>query len=127
MKILLDTHILIWSLTDSLPSKADDFIKNGDHTFFFSPISIMEIVIKSKKSRDGFIIKPSQYYNELLKAGYEELPVTSHHALMVETLPLIHNDPFDRILLAQAICEDISFLTSDSDIAKYSGSIIFVG
>jgi len=127
MKILLDTHILLWALAGKLPPKAIPYIRDSRYTHFFSPISIMEIVIKNRKGRPDFQMDAAFIYNELLKVGYIELPVTSHHALMVGSLPLIHKDPLDRLLLAQAQSEGIPFLTYDKEIAKYPGYIVYVG
>jgi len=126
-KILLDTCILLWVGTDKLPPKAIPYIDDETNILLFSPISIMEIVIKSRQRRPDFIVNPSFFYSELLRFGYEELLVTSRHALTVETLPLLHKDPLDRILVAQALSEGISFLTSDKTLANYPGSIIYVG
>ena len=127
MKILLDTHLLIWTAIGSPPSKAIHYIDDKANTLLFSSASIWEITIKSGLNRADFTIDPVALYNGLLGARYEELPVTSRHALLVRTLPMLHKDPFDRILLAQAASEGITFLTADEILAQYHGSIIFVG
>jgi len=127
MKILLDTNILIGSALANLPPKIRRFIEDDSYTFLFSPISIMEVVIKSRKNLPDFIVDPLSFYDELLEVGYEELPVISRHSLMVGSLPFLHKDPFDRLLLAQATCEGISFLTTDKILAKYNGVVVFVG
>jgi len=127
MRILLDTNVLLRVGTDTLPPKAIPYIDDESNTLLFSPISIMEIVIKSRKKLPDFRIDPLTFYNKLLLAGYKELPVISRHSLMIESLPYLHKDPFDRLLLAQATCEGISFLTIDKILAKYRGVVVFVG
>jgi len=127
MVILLDTQILILAGSKNLPQKAKQYYIDKRYKLLFSPISIYEIVVKSRKGLPNFNVDPAAFYSELLRVGYEELPVNSHHSLMVGTLPMIHKDPFDRILLAQAYSEGIQFLTADKELAKYSGSIIYVG
>ncbi|MDR0908951.1 MAG: type II toxin-antitoxin system VapC family toxin [Spirochaetaceae bacterium] len=126
MRILLDTHMLIWLAGDMLPKAAVPYIKSENNTLLFSPMSIWEIVIKTNPKRPDFEVDAFTLYQDLLLNGYEELVVTSRHALKVNDLPLIHKDPFDRMLIAQAIEEDIALLTSDDTVAKYPGNIIFV-
>jgi len=127
MKILLDTHILLWTLKDMLPNKVSHYFKGGNYKLYFSPISIYEVVIKSLKGLPDFNVNPVSFHNDLLLAGFKELKLTSNHSLMVRDMPLLHHDPFDRILLAQAHYERISLLTSDKILAKYPGPIIYVG
>ena len=127
MKILLDTHILLWAATDELPPSATRYIENCANTLLFSPASIWEVVIKHGLDRADFIIDPASLYSGLLSAGYQELPITGRHTLLVSTLPRLHKDPFDRILLAQAASEGIPFLTSDKFLLQYPGSVIFAG
>jgi len=126
MRILLDTHILIWAADDKLPPKALPIILDKTNILLFSPASIWEIVIKYNIKRANFSGNPSSLYNALISAGYQELPINGRHALHVLTLPLLHKDPFDRILLAQAAYEGIPFMTSDNLLSKYSDSIIFI-
>ncbi|MCL2163244.1 MAG: type II toxin-antitoxin system VapC family toxin [Oscillospiraceae bacterium] len=127
MRILLDTQLLIWAAVDKLPSKSVRYIDDKANTLIFSSASIWEATIKSGLNRADFAVDPTALYNGLLGAGYEELPVTSRHALLVRNLPMLHKDPFDRILLAQAASEGITFITADEVLAQYPGSIIFVG
>ena len=127
MRILLDTHILIWTAAGNPPPKAVHYIANKMNTLLFSSASMWEIVIKSGLNRADFAVDPTALYNGLLNAGYEELKITSRHALLVRALPLLHKDPFDRILLAQAASEGITFLTADETLAQYPGSVVFVG
>ena len=127
MRILLDTQLLIWTAAGSPPSKAVRYIEDKANTLLFSSASIWEITIKSELNRVDFKIDPAALYNGLLGAGYVELPVISRHALLVRNLPLLHKDPFDRILLAQAASEGITFLTADKIVAQYPGSVVFIG
>ena len=127
MRILLDTHLLIWAAADKLPPKAVSYINDKANTLLFSSASIWEITIKSELGRTDFSVDPAALYNGLLGAGYEELPITSRHSLLVRNLPMLHKDPFDRILLAQAASEGIMFITADKVLTQYPGSITFVG
>jgi PIN domain nuclease of toxin-antitoxin system len=126
MKLIIDTHILLWAAAGELPSEARRFIEDMDNTLFFSPASIWEIVIKHGLGRNDFIVNPSLLYNGFLSAGYKEMTITGRHTLHVSSLPLLHKDPFDRFIIAQSISEGIPLLTSDDVVAQYSGSIILV-
>jgi PIN domain nuclease of toxin-antitoxin system len=126
MKLLLDTHILLWSAAGVLPKDAEKLLIDGDNTLYFSSASIWEIGIKRGLERSDFRIDPEVLRRGLLDNQYCELSITSVHALAANDLPLIHKDPFDRILLAQAKVEGISFLTSDKIFRKYSGPILFI-
>lgn len=125
MKYLLDTHLLLWAAVGELPQRAEKYILDEANDLYFSPASISEVVIKGS-IREDFHINPTLLYRGLISAGYKELPITTRHTLEVEALPLIHKDPFDRILLAQAICENYMFLTADDTIEKYRGPIIHI-
>ncbi|MDR2892247.1 MAG: type II toxin-antitoxin system VapC family toxin [Deltaproteobacteria bacterium] len=126
MKLLLDTHMLLWAAAGTLPEKAEDLILDGGNTLYFSPASIWEIGIKKSLGRSDFTVDPAVLWRGLLDNNYQELPITSQHALAVIDLPPLHKDPFDRILLAQSKAEGISLLTSDSVLRSYPGPIIFV-
>jgi PIN domain nuclease of toxin-antitoxin system len=126
MKLLVDTHILLWAAADTLPPDAERYIQNMENTLLFSPASIWEVVIKRGLGREDFFVDPASLYSGLLTAGYEELPITGRHTLLVSSLPPLHKDPFDRILLAQSASEGIPLLTSDNIISQYPGSLIFV-
>ena len=126
MKILLDTQLLLFAAEGNVPQKAVRYIENKANILLFSSASIWEITIKSGLNRADFNVDPTALYNGLLSAGYEELPIISRHTLTVQSLPTLHKDPFDRILLAQAISEGITFITTDDILRKYPGSVIFV-
>ena len=127
MRFLLDTHLLICSAAGNPPTKAIRYIDDKSNTLLFSSASIWEVTIKSGLNRADFMIDPAALYSGLIGAGYEELPVTSRHALLVRTLPMLHKDPFDRVLLAQAASEGITIITADRVLSQYPGSIVFVG
>jgi len=126
MKILLDTCIVLWAAEGTLPPAAVRYIEDKTNILLFSSISIWEISIKRGLNRPNFIVDPTCLYNELLRIGYEELPLTGKQTLIISSLPEIHKDPFDRILLAQAAYEGIPLLTADRVISQYPGSIIYV-
>jgi len=126
MKLLIDTHILLWSAANKLPANAAKYIHDETNQLYFSPASIWEIVIKTGLNRADFRVDPYALYNGLLDNGYDELTITSRHTLTVSTLPDIHKDPFDRIMIAQAISEGIPLLTSDAALSNYPAPIILV-
>jgi len=126
MKLLLDTHILLWIAADTLASAAQEYILDETNELFFSPASIWEIVIKRGLNRADFKVDPHQLHSGLLDNGYEQLSITSRHTLLTGTMPMIHKDPFDRILLAQSISEGITLLTADETIALYPAPVILV-
>lgn len=128
MKFLIDTHLLIWAANEpeKLSEKARALMTNPEHELFFSAASIWEIAIKNGLGRDDFKVDARVLRRGLLDNDYTELPITSAHAVFVENLPLIHKDPFDRILVAQATAEGITLLTADSTVARYPGPIELV-
>lgn len=123
MRLLLDTrHLDLGSYRRQLLSKAaDQLIDDEANTLFFSAASIWELTIKGAE-RSGII--PAVLRKVLLDAGYLELPITSDHGLTVGNLPNHHRDPFDRIMVAQALAEGISLVTHDSAMHAYPHTII---
>jgi len=121
MKILLDTCLLLWIAEDSinLSNKAREIISNENNILYFSVVSLWEIVIKNSLEREDFNVPSSMLRRGLLDNGYLELNVHANHVLIVEQLPKLHKDPFDRLLIAQAITEGFMFLTSDKRLANY--------
>jgi len=126
MKLLLDTHMLLWAAAGTLPKDAENMLINGDNTLYFSPVSIWEIGVKKNLGRSDFKVDAEILRRGLLDNQYQELPITSLHALAANELPRLHKDPFDRMLLAQAKVEGISLLTSDSALSGYPGPVIFI-
>jgi PIN domain nuclease of toxin-antitoxin system len=125
VKILADTHILLWASDhpSKLSKDAVSLLSDLKNELFFSPLSIWEVAVKGALGRKDFQFDPRTLRRDLLDNGYTELPLTSEHALAVQGLPPLHKDPIDRLLVAQATVEGILFLTVDRQIAKYPGPI----
>jgi PIN domain nuclease of toxin-antitoxin system len=123
--LLLDTQILLWAVNQPtrLPAAARALLADPDNHLLFSPASLWEITIKNTLGRDDFHVEPRVLRRGLLDNGYAELPITSEHAVNTDSLPRLHKDPFDRILLAQAITEGITLITADAQIARYGGPV----
>ncbi len=125
MKLLLDTHLLLWAAgaPELLSDEARAAIEDTGNTLWFSAASLWEIAIKRGLGRPDFRVDPRLLRKGLLENGYEELAITGDHAVMLDGLPPLHKDPFDRILVAQAMAERLTLLTSDSLVAGYPGPI----
>ena len=128
MNLLLDTHLLIWaaSMPERLSSAAFKLMEQPQHQLHFSALSLWKITIKRGLGRPGFIVDSSLFYRGLIKKGYTELVIESSHSLALDQLPPIHKDPFDRMLVAQAVFEGMLLLTTDSVVAQYPGPIRLV-
>ncbi len=128
MKLLLDTHLLLWAAgqPERLSDEARGWIENVESELMFSAASIWETAIKSGLGRRDFVVDVRLWRRGLLDNGYHELSITSQHAVAVGELPVVHRDPFDRILLAQANVEGILLLTSDALLARYQGPVRYV-
>lgn len=129
MKFLLDTHLLIWAVTEDrqLSIRAFDLITDTENEIFFSVLSLWEIAIKRGQNRPDFLYDPRTVRRALLDNGYQELPILSQHVVDIDNLPPLHKDPFDRLLIAQAMAEGITLLTADAIVAKYPNSVQWVG
>ena len=125
MKLLLDTQLLLWAAgqPERLSASARKQLRNPRNELLFSAASIWEIAIKNTLGRSDFRVEPRLLRRGLLDNGYVELPITSQHAVGIDALPLLHKDPFDRLLLAQALTEGITLLTSDEQLALYHGPV----
>ena len=125
MKLLLDTHLLLWAAgqPEKLSKAALALIEAPENQLVFSAASLWEIAIKAGLGREDFVVEPGLMRRGLLDNGYEELPVSSAHAVALTGLPVIHKDPFDRILVAQAQVEGIVLVTSDDTVSQYPGAI----
>jgi PIN domain nuclease of toxin-antitoxin system len=125
MKLLLDTHLLLWAAghPDRLPAQARTLMESPDNELFFSAASLWEIAIKRGLGRDDFQVDARLLRRGLLDNGYSELPVGSEHAVAIDSLPPMHKDPFDRLLVAQATVEGITLLTADAQVAQYPGPV----
>jgi PIN domain nuclease of toxin-antitoxin system len=125
MRLLIDTHLLLWAAGQSarLSPQARGLIADPDNELLFSAVSLWEIAIKAGLRRRDFRVDVSRLRRGLLNNGYRELGMTGEHAVAVTGLPVIHKDPFDRLLLAQSIIEGITLLTSDAVMAQYPASV----
>ena len=128
MKCLLDTHLLIWAASspDRLSRAARERIEDPDNELVFSVASLWEIVIKAGLGRDDFRVDAGRLSRGLTDNGYAELAIEGRHALAVASLPPLHRDPFDRILIAQASVEGFALLTADAAMAGYGGPVSLV-
>ncbi len=125
MKLLLDTHLLLWAAGSEgkMSAEAAALIDDDANLLHFSAASIWEVAIKSALGRADFSVDPHLLRRGLLDNGYVEVAVTSEHAAAVGSLPPIHKDPFDRLLVAQAAIEGLTLLTVDAELARYPGPI----
>ncbi len=119
MKLLLDTHVIIWSVSEPkrLSKKAQCYIADAE-TIYVSAASIWEISIKLQLNK--LQLDLNAFLNEIDNLGIQALPVTWKHAQLTKDLPLHHKDPFDRILIAQATIEPLTLLTNDAVLPQYS-------
>ena len=129
MRLLLDTHVLLWALGD--PARLDhttrDLLEDAAHHVLFSAASIWEVAIKASLGRTDFTARPERVAREARATGFVELPVTAEVAARVADLPRHHRDPFDRLLVAQAMAEPALLYTADPTLARYSELVRLVG
>jgi PIN domain nuclease of toxin-antitoxin system len=130
MKYLLDTAVWIWSLgaVSRLNEKASDLIQDGKHEIFFSAASSWEICVKAAIGKLSLPEPPDDFVpDRLTKQGIQNLSITNAHALGVYSLPRYHDDPFDRMLIAQARAEKMIILTADRAFGRYDIEIFWCG
>lgn len=129
MRILLDTHVLLWALVEphrlDLATRAT--IEDSAHEVLFSAASLWEIAIKAALGRPDFACDPGEILAAATATGFVELPVRSEAAVRVASLPRRHRDPFDRLLVAQAIGEPARLYTADPLLPPYSALVTLVG
>ena len=125
MKVLLDTHVLLWAagMPERLPHGARALIEDPDNEPHFSVASLWEVAIKSGLAREDFAVDAGLLRRALLESGHLELAISGPHAVAVSLLPPIHGDPFDRLLVAQAQVESMTLLTADEAVGRYPGPI----
>ena len=123
MRLLIDTHVFLWAMggDKKLPKRAEATMLSAD-AVFVSAASIWEISIKSGLGK--LDVDVNELVARMKEAGFRELPVTAVHAAAVRALPDIHRDPFDRLLVAQAVTEPLRLLTDDDNVAKYTDLVI---
>lgn len=129
MNLLLDTHVALWAVADSprLPVAIRDLLTRVENRLWVSAVSVWEIAIKNTLARQGVGAMPITALEALghfRAAGYEMLTVSADHAAAMERLPPLHSDPFDRLLVAQAVEEPLRLITHDKTVATYDSSII---
>jgi PIN domain nuclease of toxin-antitoxin system len=123
--LLLDTQIALWALTGSarLGALAQGLIEDPANEIYVSTASVWEIAIKYALGRGDMPVSGARAAELFTQAGYRELPVTWRHAAMVDDLPSIHNDPFDRILIAQSLGEPMRLLSRDATLTSYGAMV----
>lgn len=126
MNLLLDTHIALWAITDSprLPQRARDLICSPKTIVWVSAANVWEIAIKHSLGRGDMPVSGQDAMRYFRDSGYRFLSIDAEHAVTVEELPMHHQDPFDRILVAQALVEPMRLMTHDPLVALYSDTII---
>ena len=125
-RVLLDTHLLLWAalLPERLPPAAARIMQRAENALFFSVASLWETAIKLSRPRKDLAIDLPTWRAGLLDNGYLELPILAEHVIAVQHLPALHQDPFDRLLLAQARCERLELLTADAQLAAYGAPVL---
>jgi PIN domain nuclease of toxin-antitoxin system len=128
VRLLLDTHIALWALTDDLrlSQGARALINDPANQVMVSAATVWEIAIKHALGRDDMPISGDEALDWFRQAGYDLLPITPAHAAAVEHLPDHHRDPFDRLLIAQAITEPLRLLSRDPLVIRYGHAVIAV-
>ena len=126
MNLPLDTHVALWAITGSpkLSQKARELITSPKATVSASAASVWEIAIKHALDRGDMPVSSQDAVRYFQESGYRFLPIEAEHAVAVEALPAHHHDPFDRILVAQALVEPMRLMTHDPQVARYSDTII---
>ena len=131
MRLLLDTHVLLWALTRSerLSRKGWDLLEDEYNPLIVSAVSIWEIAIKHGRGqglRNAMPISGKQALVDVRAADFDLLAITHEHCATVDNLPLHHRDPFDRLLVAQSRCESMHLLTHDAKLAAYGDFVIVI-
>jgi PIN domain nuclease of toxin-antitoxin system len=122
VSLLLDTHVILWWLTDDLALSDEVKARLDDEPdVYVSPASLWEVTIKQSI---GKLSEPVDVAEEIRDSGFRELPITFHHAIAAGRLPLIHRDPFDRMLVAQAQCERLTLVSRDPHIQRYDIALL---
>ena len=125
MNLLLDTHILLWAAYEPsrLSEAARDLLSDSKYRLHFSVASLWEVSIKSSLGRPDFSVDVDELRLGLVANDYTEVPIEAAHVLRLPTLPSIHSDPFDRILVAQAMAEGYALLSQDKKVIAYGGPV----
>lgn len=126
MNLLLDTHVALWAITDSskLSKRARELIASPRSSVWVSAVTVWEISIKHGLGRGDMPVSGQGALRYFRESGYLFLPIEPEHAAAVEELPTHHADPFDRLLVAQALVEPMRLITHDPLVARYSDTVI---
>lgn len=129
MTYLLDTQVLLWSLFEPqmLSTLARSLLLRTDVYFVFSTISVWKVSIEFVKRPETLMSHPCAFHSALLQLQYEEVLLTSEHTIATTSLPLLHRDPFDRMLVAQALVGSITLATADRQLTQYDAPTLYVG
>jgi len=127
MDLLLDTHAVIWFITEDslLPLKTKKIIENVENNCYVSIATFWEIAIKHSLGRLNLKTNLENLFQLILTSGFTILPITLNQILENSSLPFHHNDPFDRIIISQALCEDLKIVSKDGQFKKYKVSLIW--
>jgi PIN domain nuclease of toxin-antitoxin system len=128
VNLLLDTHIALWAIADDsrMPEKARSFILDPQNTIWVSAVNVWEIAIKHRLGREVMPISGHEALTLFRRSGFKFLSVEPEHAAAVDELPMHHQDPFDRLLVAQALITPMRLMTHDRSVARYSDSVMLV-
>lgn len=128
MNLLFDTHVALWAITDDpkLSTEARELILAPRAVLWVSTVSLWEIAIKHGLGRGDMPVSAHEALGHFRRAGYRLLAIEPEHALAVEQLPAYHHDPFDRLLVAQALIEPMRLMTHDANVARYGDTIIHI-
>ena len=129
MRLLLDTHVLLWAVGMSarLSTATRQMLETPDNEVYYSAANLWEIAIKSRLRRTDFQVDPEPLLAALPAMDFTELPITACHAAAVARLPPLHRDPFDRLLIAQSQVEPMILLTNDELLVQYGASVRLIG
>jgi len=124
---LLDTHAAIWFLNgnDSLSNTANQIIRDCSNPVFLSIVSAWELAIKTNIGKLNFEGRAAGFIRLAENTGFSIIPIKTVHLSVLEELPLLHRDPFDRLLIATAISEQMTFISADKNIAQYNVSSVW--
>ena len=119
--LLVDTHLLLWAAFEParLSAKAAKTLQSRETPLLFSLATVWEVAIKTSLGRTDFSVEPGLFHRALLAEGFVELPINASHLIRVATLPWVHRDPFDRLLVAQAMEDKLTLLTADATLKRY--------
>ena len=126
--LLLDTHLLLWAAfsPERLSAEATEILQSRDSPLAFSLVTLWEVAIKTSLARADFSVDPKLLHRALLAEGFLEVAITAPQIVRVATLPWVHRDPFDRLLVAQAIEDRLTLLTCDATLKRYGSFVTLV-